>query len=181
MELRRAEELDPLSPIIGTNVADTFEQARRYDDAIVQYKRTIALDPNFGYVHNGLASTYGAKGMYPEAIAEVRKFIELSSDPTGKGFLGFCLAKSGQRAEAIKVLNELKQESSERYVQSYAFALIYIGLGQKEDALAALEKEVSDRSPNAIFYAVNPELDELRAEPRLRFAGQAPHGPWPPG
>ena len=168
VELRRAEELDPLSPIIGTNVADTFEQARRYDDAIVQYKRTISLDPNFGYVHNGLASTYGAKGMYPEAIAEVRKFIELSSDPTGKGFLGFCLAKSGQRAEAIKVLNELKQESSERYVQSYAFALIYIGLGQKEDALAALEKEVSDRSPNAIFCAVYPELDELRSEPRFK-------------
>jgi len=167
-ELRRAEELDPLSPIIATNTGDTLQQMRRYDEAIAQYKRTLTLDANFGYAHSALGMTYGSKGMYAEAIAEMRRFIELSADPSGKGYLSLWLGKAGHRDEAMKLLTELKQESSQRYVPSYAFAMCYMGLGQKEEALNALEKEISDRSPNAIFFGVNPELDELRGEPRFK-------------
>ena len=167
-ELRRAEELDPLSPIIATNAGDTLQQMKRYDEAIAQYKRTLTLDANFGYAHSSLGMTYGNKGMYAEAIAEMRRFIELSADPSGKGYLSLWLGKAGHRDEAAKLLAELKQESSQRYVPSYAFAMCYLGLGQKEEALNALEQEISDRSPNAIFFGVNPELDELRNEPRFK-------------
>lgn len=150
------------------NLGDALVYVRRYDEAIAQYKRALSLNPGFALTHFGLGWAYGLRGMYPEAIAEMRKYLELSGDPTGKGYLGLLLAKSGGRDEARKLLNELKQESMQRYVQSYAFATIYIGLGEKEEALAWLEKETSDRAPNARYFAVFPELDELRSEPRFK-------------
>jgi TolB-like protein/Tfp pilus assembly protein PilF len=166
VELRRAEELDPLSSIIGTNLGDTLVFARRYDEAIAQYKRTLVRNPNFAYAHRALGWAYGSKGMYPEAIAETRTSIELNH--IGKGYLGLWLAKSGKRDEAVKLLGELKQESTRNYVQSYTFALIYIGLGDKEEALNWLEKQMSGRSETANTYAVAPELDDLRSEPRFK-------------
>ena len=166
VELRRAEELDPLSPIIGTNLGDTLVFARRYDEAIAQYKRTLVRNPNFAYAHRALGWAYGSKGMYPEAIAETRTSIELSN--TGEGYLGLWLAKSGKRDEALKLLNQLTQESAQDYVQSYNFALIYIGLGDKEQALNYLEKHMSSRAETANSYAVAPELDDLRSEPRFK-------------
>ncbi len=144
--MRRAEELDPLSPIIGTNLGDMLVYARRYDEAIAQYKRTLVRNPNFAYAHGALGSAYGAKGMYAEAIAETRSALELNFGSTPKGYLGLWLAKSGKRDEALRLLGELKQEANEAYVQSCTFALVYIGLGDKEEALNWLEKEMSGHS-----------------------------------
>jgi TolB-like protein/Tfp pilus assembly protein PilF len=166
VELRRAEELDPLSRIIGTNLGDTLVYARRYDEAIAQYKRVLVRDPNFAYGHRALGWAYGSKGMYPEAIAETRTSIELNN--LGSGYLGLWLAKSGKRDEALKLLNELKQESTRNYVQSYNIALIYLGLGDKDEALNYLEKHMSSRAETASSYAVAPELDGLRSEPRFK-------------
>ena len=168
LELRRGEELDPLSPIIGTNLGDTLVFARRYDEAIAQYNRTVVRNPNFSYVHRALGWAYGAKGMYPEAIAETRRSLELNNGSAGKGYLGLWLAKSGKRDEALKLLDELKQESARGYVQNYNFALIYMGLGNKEEALNYLEKHMSAHAETANQYAVAPELDDLRSEPRFK-------------
>ncbi|HET9917769.1 MAG TPA: protein kinase [Candidatus Binatia bacterium] len=166
VELKRAEELDPLSRIIGTNLGDTLVYARRYDEAIAQYKRTLVRDPNFAYAHRALGWAYGSKGMYQEAVAETRIAIEL--DRTGQGYLGLWLAKSGKHEEAVKLLDELKKEAARNYVQSYTFALIYIGLGDKEEALNHLEKHMTSRAETASTYAVAPELDDLRSEPRFK-------------
>jgi TolB-like protein/Tfp pilus assembly protein PilF len=166
--LRRGEELDPLSPIIGTNLGDTLVYARRYDEAIAQYKRVLVRNPNFAYVHRALGWAYGSKVMYPEAIAETRSSIELNNASSAKGFLGLWLAKSGRREEALKLLAELKQASTQGYVQSYDFALIYIGLGDKAEALNYLEKHLMSRAETASAYAVAPELDDLRSEPRFK-------------
>ncbi|HJU91413.1 MAG TPA: hypothetical protein VJ656_00650 [Pyrinomonadaceae bacterium] len=167
-ELRRAEELDPLSRIIGTNLGDAFVHARRYDEAIAQYKRVLVRDPNFAYGHRALGWAFGLKGMYPEAIAETRTSMELREGSSAKGYLGLWLAKSGKRDEVLKLLNELKQESVGNYVQGYTFALIYIGLGDKEEALNHLEKHLSSRAETASTYATAPELDDLRSEPRFK-------------
>jgi eukaryotic-like serine/threonine-protein kinase len=167
-ELRLAQEFDPLSPVIATNLGDTLVYARRYDEAILQYKRTLTLDPNFAYAHYALGWVYGLKGMYSEAVAETRKSVELNNDPTAKGYLGLWLAKSGGRKESLKLLDELNRESADGYVPDYAFALIYIGLNEKEEALNRLEKVVTDRTPILVYYAVGPELDDLRGEPRFK-------------
>ena len=168
VELRRAEELDPLSRIIGTNLGDTLVHARRYDEAIMQYKRVLVRDPDFAYVHRALGWVYGLKGMYAEAIAETRESMELREGSSAKGYLGLWLARSGKRDETLKLLNELKQESAQTYVQGYTFALIYLGLGEKEEALNHLEKHMLSRAETASTYATAPELDELRPEPRFK-------------
>ncbi len=149
VELRRAEELDPLSPIIGTNLGDALVFARRYDEAIAQYKRTLVSNPKFGYAHQALGWAYGLKGMYPEAIAETRTAIEQRNGSSAKGYLGLWLARSGKREEAAQLLNELKQESAGNYVQPYTFALIYIGLGDKAEALNGLENRMMGHSETA--------------------------------
>jgi len=168
VELRRAEGLDPLSPIIGTNVGDVLVFARRYDEAIVRYKPILSRDPNFAHAHQALGWVNGLKGMYPEAIAETQTAIELNNDPVVKGYLGLWLAKSGRRDEARILLSELERESTRRYVPSYARALIYIGLGNKEKALEWLKNEMSDGSEISGYYAMFPELDELRSDPRFK-------------
>jgi TolB-like protein/Tfp pilus assembly protein PilF len=166
--LKRAEELDPLSPIIGTNLGDALFYARRYDEAIAQYQRVLSLDPNFDNAFYGLGLAYWQKGMKPEAIAKMRKYVELSGARLGNGELGLFLAKSGQRDEAVRLLGELKQESLRQNVPGSSFALIHLGLGEKEEALDWLEKEIDERGPNPNAYAVWPELDELRTEPRFK-------------
>jgi TolB-like protein/Tfp pilus assembly protein PilF len=168
VELRRAEELDPLSPIIGTNLGDTLVYARRYDEAIAQYKRALVSNPDFGYAHRALGWAYGLKGMYAEAIAETRTAIELRNGSSGKGYLGLWLARSGKREDTLQLLKELKQESTRDYVQPYTFALIYIGLGNKDEALNWLEKQMLAHAETASQYAVAPELDELRSQPRFQ-------------
>jgi len=166
--LRRAEELDPLSPIISMNIGSTLVYARRYDEAIVQVNLTLSLDPNFSYAHTILGWAFHYKGMYAEAIAEYRRSIDLAYDPMSKAFLALSLKKQGRRAEVAKLLDELKQESERRYVPSYALALAYIALNEKEDAFVWLEKEIEVRGSWSSAYAVAPELDELRDEPRFR-------------
>ncbi len=168
VELKRAEELDPLSSIIALNVGDTLVAARRYDEGIARYKRTLSLNPDFALTHVSLGSVYAFKGMYPEAIAETRLALELDPDPSFKGYLGLWVARSGKRDEVENLLNEMKLESTQRYVQSFGLGLIYLGLGDKVQALDWLEKEVAERGSNPRFYATAPELDELRSEPRFK-------------
>ena len=167
-ELRRAQELDPLSPIIGTNLGDMLVLARRYDEAIAQFKRVLVRNPKFEYAHLALSRAYGSKGTYPEAIAEARKALELNYGSSTKGYLGLWLGRSGKRDETLKLLSELKEEAKQGYVQAETIALIYIGLGDKVQALNWLEKHMLSRAETANAFAVSPQLDELRDEPRFK-------------
>ena len=142
--------------------------ARRYDEAIIQLNRTLSIDPNFAFAHITLGWAFHHKGMYSEAIVEYRRGNDLAYDPINKGYLALSLAKAGQRTEATKLLSELEQESTRRYVPSYAFALVYIGLNEKSDAFVWLEKQIEERGYWASVYAVAPELDELRSDPRFK-------------
>jgi tetratricopeptide (TPR) repeat protein len=167
-EIKRAEELDPLSPIIATNLGDAFLFSRRYDEAIAQYRRVLTLDPNFQYARFELGYVLHLKGMYREAVAEYRKALELGYDPMFNGFLALSLARLGQRDEAVRVLNQLKKEAGERYVPGYAMVLVYLGLGERDETLNWLEKDIADHGAQASYNAVAPELDELRSEPRFK-------------
>ena len=106
--------------------------------------------------------------MYRDAIAEYRKALELSDDPCTRAFLALSLAKSGQRGEAIKLRDQLNLESPHRYVSSYYFAILHIALGEKDEAFTWLEKDIAERSSWPVLYAVSPELDDLRDDPRFK-------------
>jgi TolB-like protein/Flp pilus assembly protein TadD len=167
-ECKLAESLDPLSAIITTNLGDTYVNAHRYDEGIAEYKRVLARNPNFPYAHQALGWAYGLSGKYPEAIAETQAAIALNNTPAAKGFLGLWEARSGNRADAVKLLDELKRESSQGYVQSYTLALLNIGLGNKNEALDLLEKESAGHSEISSNFSIAPELDGLRDEPRFK-------------
>jgi eukaryotic-like serine/threonine-protein kinase len=166
-EGKRAEELDPLSPIISTDVGVNLFYARRFDEAIAQFKHALTLDTNFYFMHSSLGIAYDAKGMYAEAISAFRKAIELGNDPWDVAFLARSLARAGQRAEAVKLLGQLKAESARRYVSKFSIALIYAALGDKDQAIAWLEKDFAERTFSPPFYAVDPMLDDLRSDPRF--------------
>ena len=163
----RAEELDPLSVIISADQGYNLLFARRYDEAIVQGNKALALDPNFYYTHYLLGWAYYGKGMYREAISEYRKSLELNPDPYAKALLALALSKTGRRTEAIKLRDELIAESTRRYLPGYHIAIADIAVGEKDEALKWLERDFTERGPQCGTFAIDPLLDDLRADPRF--------------
>jgi tetratricopeptide (TPR) repeat protein len=164
---KRAEELDPLSAIISADTGWDLFVSRLYDQVIEQAKRTLLIDPNFWYAHYIMGIAFDLKGMHADAIQAFRKSVELNPDVITKGRLATALARAGERAEAQKLLNELLAESARRYVQGYYIATAQLALGDKDAALASLERDVRDRGIYMQWLAINPEFDGLRDDPRF--------------
>jgi tetratricopeptide (TPR) repeat protein len=169
IEIKRAQELDPLSLIINENISAVLYMMHRYDEAIEQHKKTLELDQNFAAAHGWLGDAYCQKGMFAEAIAEHQKVRLLSgSGPYGLGPLGYAYARSGSVNEAEKVLNQLLAFSKQGYVVSYGIALVYNGLGVKSGALQWLERACEEHDRFITNVKVEPALDNLRCEVRFK-------------
>jgi len=167
-EGKRAVELDPLSLIINADLGMSYYFARRYDEAIAQQRKTLEMDPGFYFAHFTLGEALAAKQALGEAIAEYQKARALNDDPLVLALLGNAYARSGQRAEALKILDQLKELSGQRYVNAYSFALVYLGLGDKEEALRWLEQSYQDRAGSDVgWIRVDSLLDRLRGDPRF--------------
>jgi tetratricopeptide (TPR) repeat protein len=168
-EGERAADLDPLSPETNTFLGVGLYYARRYGRAIEQLRKTADLDPNYWFVHEGLGLAYEQQGQFPEGIAELQKAVELAgiiAKPTA--WLARAYAVSGKRAEAQKLLDGLIERSKETYVSTYDIALIYTGLGEREQALAWLERAYQARPWPMNSLKVDPQLDSLRSDPRFQ-------------
>jgi TolB-like protein/tetratricopeptide (TPR) repeat protein len=167
-EGKRAVELDPLSLVINTDMGSDYYYARRYDEAIAQLHKTLEMDPGFYIAHLVLGQVLDAKGDRDAAIVECQKARALNDDPSVHGVLARVHGLSGNKMEAEKILDHLKKLSKERYVSAYSFALVYLGLGDKEEALRWLEQSYQDRAGSDIgFIRVDPLLDPLRGDPRF--------------
>ena len=167
-EGKRAVELDPLSLVINTDMGSDYYYARRYDEAIAQLHKTLEMDPGFYIAHLVLGQVLDAKGARDAAIVECEKARALNDDPSVLGVLARAHGLSGNKMEAEKILDHLKKLSKERYVSAYSFALVYLGLGDKEEALRWLEQSYQDRAGSDIgFIRVDPLLDPLRGDPRF--------------
>ncbi len=167
-ELKLGLKLDPLSLPINAALGRTYYLARRYDEAIEQLHKTLEMDPSFYYTHWNLGSALMAKGAMGAAIEEYQKARVLNDDPLVLAVLARAYASSGDKTEALKILEQLKELSKQRYVSAYSFALVYLALGDKEEALRWLEKSYQDRTGNdVVYFRVEPFLDQLRGDPRF--------------
>ena len=168
-EADRAHNLDPLNLVFAIDVGNRLYWARRYREAIAPIRRALELDPNFRVAHRFLGQVYEQNGMYEPAIAELRRAAELSNkNPIDLGALGHAYAVSGQREQASHVLQELRHLSNKRYVSGYDFALLYVGLGEKDKALESLERAFQEHSTWMLHLKVDPRLDPLRFDPRFQ-------------
>ena len=167
-EVRRAQELDPLSLAKITGIGDVFYHQRQYDRAIEHYRQALEMDPNSGFAHWALGNVYANKGMYEEAIAEYQKSIPLSGDsPDELASLGYAYALSGRRREAQAMIEELKERAKRRYISPTIIAFIYAGLGEQDEAFAWLNKAYDGRDFILVFLKVDPTFDRLRSDPRF--------------
>jgi TolB-like protein/DNA-binding winged helix-turn-helix (wHTH) protein/Tfp pilus assembly protein PilF len=159
--LKRAQELDPLSLELMWNMGVWLSFSRQYDRAIEQLQKIIEMDSNFIPAHTSMAETYQKKGMYEEAIAEL-KIANVSGPP-----LGYAYAVAGKRDEAQKMLDDLKELSKQRYVSPKGFAMIYMGLGDKDQAFEWFNKTFDENPYRIAFIKVDPRFDSLRSDPRF--------------
>ncbi|MFQ5798088.1 MAG: tetratricopeptide repeat protein, partial [Bacteroidota bacterium] len=167
-EMKRAQELNPLCLTTNEWLGTELLFARQYDKAIDQFQKTLEVDPNFPPAHFYLAQTYVQKAMHKEAITEVQNAITLSGRlPRTVATLGRIYAVAGEVEKAQKVLDELKELSKRRYVPSYYVALIYVDLGQMDQAFQWLEKAYEERESELVFLKVDPSLDSLRSDSRF--------------
>ena len=167
-ELKRALQLDPLSVIINADVGTVLTSARRYDEAIEQLRKTLEMDPSFYYAHYNLGEALEMKGLTEDAVAEYQKATALNDDPVPQALLGHLYAKLGRKDEARRILQRLRDSPKERYVTPYLFAMIHLGLGEKDRAIDFLEKTYEDRDGyNIAFIKVDPFLDLLHGDPRF--------------
>jgi TolB-like protein/Flp pilus assembly protein TadD len=166
--IKRAQQLDPLSPSINTNLGTRLHEAGRYDEAIEQLRKVVEMEPSFAPAHWFLGMPYLQKEMYREAIAEFQRAVQISGgNPAALGRLGYAYAISGNREKAQQSLAELDEVAKRRYVAPIETAGIYAGLADRERALEWLEKAVLDRSRTLIFLKVDHRFDALRNDPRF--------------
>jgi serine/threonine-protein kinase len=168
-EIRRAEQLDPLSLIIIAELGGVYADAGRLDEAVAECSRALALEPNFAFGHYVLAGAYLKQKRYDEAAREAMIAWELGRDPRSLVRAGLSEAAAGRIDAARATLSRLEQLSSERFVSSYAMATLLTATGRTDDAFVRLERAASEMPPGQYQrqLANDPLLATLRTDARF--------------
>src|SRR5215212_4388320 len=165
-EMERGVGLDPLSLQMRADVGSSLLLARRYDEAIEAVKKTLELDQNFPLAYTYLAYIYLAKRSYWESIAAQQEAIRKGMDSTSSNiYLGAAYARAGDVAKARAILKQLQEGGG--YVSQSELAILYLSLGEREQALASLEKAYTAHDLQLQYLGVDPAFDDLRSEPRF--------------
>ncbi len=166
-ELKKAENLDPLSLIISADLAEELLIAHRYGEAASQIRKTISMDPFFALGHFVLGEVLVQQQRNQEAVAAFEKAMDLS--PGSAAFaanLAYAYAVSGKKDKAAGMLKDLKTRSHGASSGSPEIALVYVGLGDKDQAMVWLEKAYAERFNPGVL--LRPAFDPLRADPRFQ-------------
>jgi tetratricopeptide (TPR) repeat protein len=167
-EAKRAMELDPFSRLTYGDLSWVLLMARRYDRALLESKTVVERQPDFGYARAVLGLSYAENGRYAEAVTEAQSATRLDDSPFLLALLAQVHALSGNKSQAMRVLEDLEQLTKKRYVCSYEVATAYVLLKEKDRAFRWFDKAVEDRSDCMVVLAVDPRLDSLRSDPRFQ-------------
>jgi TolB-like protein/tetratricopeptide (TPR) repeat protein len=163
-EMQVALQLDPVSSRAFHNSAFVYYYARQYDQALLQIQHASALQHDPGLLIFVLAVIYVEKGMYEEAI---QQFQKLDGQPHALGHMGNAYARMGREAEAREMISELQKHVQNTGIGRYETALVYAGLGEKDEAFAWLEKSFAARDKGLTYLKIDPCLDPLRSDSRF--------------
>jgi TolB-like protein/DNA-binding winged helix-turn-helix (wHTH) protein/tetratricopeptide (TPR) repeat protein len=164
---RRAQELDPLA-LHGTDIGWILFNARRYDESTRELRAVLAIEPNRTDALWFLGFALIGAGKYEEATEVLQRVASVTHRSSAVlGVLVHAYAHAGHRTEALRILGELHQRRKTGYVPPAAFLNAYLGLGDKEEAFAWLERCVEERSKIIQFLKVQPFFDPLRSDPRF--------------
>ena len=167
-ELRCAVDLDPFSVIINANLGYGYVVARRYPEAIAQLQKTLELDPNFWTTHRNLGEALELSGQLDQGITEYEKSYKFSNDDHALAYLAHAYALKGEREKALQLFTQMRELEQRGIVWSFGFALVYLGLGDKSEAVNRLERSYQNKEAAKIsLIKVEPLLDPLRGDPRF--------------
>jgi len=164
--LRRAQQLDPLSVGVGNFLASAYGNLGQFDEFMKEAQKVMEIDPSNPSSYGNLALGNLRQRKYPEAIAEFNKAKQLGGPPWVQSMLGYTYAVTGKKEEARQILVELNTLAKQQFVAPFVFANVYVGLGEKDQAIAWLEKayEEGDELLGAsrFFFWMEP----LHSDPR---------------
>ena len=165
-ELRTAQQLDPLSLGINKDLAVALIYARDYDRALQQCQKTLEIDPTFWVMSTYMAQIYQLQQKYAEATAELER-ARAAAPNDGEVAYGLSQAYvlNGKRNEALKILSELQQPGSAFLPKEAAY--LYSLLGEKEQAVAILQKAAENHIISVAELKMDPRLTELRKDARV--------------
>lgn len=165
-EAQAARELDPLSLSAVINIGHVAYNARNYDRAVAEMRRTLELEPNQLWAHVYMAMAYSAMGAHTEAIEAAQKTSAVTAGRPSF-LLAYCYAAAGRHADARPIFEYWKQRRKEETVDLVYLAGIHAALGEADAAFGLLNQAHQERSQFLPYVNVFPWLDPLRADPRF--------------
>jgi TolB-like protein/DNA-binding winged helix-turn-helix (wHTH) protein/Tfp pilus assembly protein PilF len=169
VEMKTAQDLDPLAPIINSGVGSALFYRGDYDLAIKKWQSTLDLNPNFWVLRGWLGLGYLAEGLNDKGLRELEAAVELSKgNPSALAHLGYGYAASGKRAKAQQILHRLRQKAKKGYVSPYQFAMVYAALGEKDHAIKYLEEAYGDHYTLLVGLNLPRTFPSLRSDPRFQ-------------
>jgi serine/threonine protein kinase/tetratricopeptide (TPR) repeat protein len=167
-EAKRAMELDPFSRLTYGDPSWVLLMARRYDQALLESQAVVERKRDFGYARAVLGLSYAENSRYAEAVTEAQSATRLDDSPFMLAVLAQVHALSGNKSQAMTVLEDLEVLTKKRYVCSYEVATAYVLLREKDRAFRWFDKAVEDRSDCMVMLAVDPRLDSLHSDTRFQ-------------
>jgi Flp pilus assembly protein TadD len=161
--------VDPLSPVVGANLAKILHEAGEDDKAIEQAKKTLDLEPDSAVTHAVLAIIYEDQQKYPQAITESKTALQLGGAPGEmRGLIGYAYAASGNRTEAENMIADLKRLLPGHTHAALDLAVVFSGLRDKESTLHWLEKAREMKVSDLIVIGQDSHFTEMRSDRRFQ-------------
>jgi len=167
-ERKLAVSIEPSSPLLNTALGEAYYQAKQFKESIEAYATALSHDPNYAVAVINMGRAYEQQAMYPQALHAYESILAFApNDPALLALLGHLYAVSGQPEAANKIISQLEKMSASRYVPGLYIAMVYTGLGNKDQAFAWLNKAYEERCEYLVYLPTDPMADPLRSDPRF--------------
>jgi TolB-like protein len=164
------QETDPHRLVaVHATRAQAYYFGREFERAVEECEKALRLDPSHFMLHYILGRAYRRLGQGSKAIAQFKAAQKSSGElPLVDAVLGLAYAVSGRREQAQQFIDTFKAASRKRYIPPTYFAILYAGFGDKDQALAWLEKGFQERADLLTWLNVEPMMDDVRSDPRFQ-------------